>query len=118
MPQFRYSAMGHDGKVLSGVIDADSRPQAIASLAEAGTFVTQLDASDDGETDAAAWFTRRVSLRDKSAMLQHVAVALQAGLQLLDAVRVVEQQAESRALRNLTNDLGQRIAGGESRARS
>jgi len=114
MPQFRYSAMGRDGKALNGVIDADTRPQAIASLADSGAFVTRLDAANDIDAAAASWFVRRVSLREKTAMLQQIAVALQAGLQLLDAVRVVEQQAETRALRNLTGDLAQRIQEGEA----
>ena len=45
MPDFQYQAIGADGRALDGSIDAANRAQAIATLADRGTFVTQIDAA-------------------------------------------------------------------------
>jgi type II secretory pathway component PulF len=47
-------------------------------------------------------------------MLRQLATALQAGLGLLPALRVVEQQAEHPALRSLAGDLAGRVQAGDS----
>jgi len=47
-------------------------------------------------------------------MLRQLATALQAGLPLLSALRVVHEQAESDALRDLVGDVAARVQGGES----
>ena len=118
MPDFQYQAIGADGRALDGSIDAANRAQAIATLADRGTFVTQIDAAAEptAATGALAGLTmrRRVSQRSKTAMFQQVAVALQSGLPLLDALRIVEYQAESPAMEQLAHDLSESVQGGDA----
>jgi type II secretory pathway component PulF len=119
MPSFRYSALDGTGKAVRGEIDAPARADAIARLAEQDVYVTKLDCEDAGAAAAPARrfglpLRRRVSLRSKAAMLRQLATALQAGLPLLSALRVVAQQAESDAMRTLASDLAERVQAGQS----
>ena len=127
MPRFEYSALTRDGRTITGHVDAESRPLAIAELADAGRFVTSLDEPATYDRDAVErevaprsrpgsllpWRSR-VSHRALASMLRQLAVALQSGLPLLNAVRVVEQQAEQAPLAELAADLADRVQGGES----
>ena len=127
MPSFQYSALDATGRSVNGLIDAASRAEAIARLSERSIYVTDVDSSDhsgkadhksDVQPSPAAelplpW-RRRVSLRLHAAMLQQLATALGAGLELLPALRVVQQQAANEALQTLVGDLAQRVRSGES----
>ena len=129
MPRFHYTALRSSGDAIAGDLDADSRPVAIAELAKTGLFVTEIERGDHSESDrespaeagaaGAIWkglLTRRRTLtpRSRAAMLRQLAVALQSGLTLLSALRVVQEQAESTALAEVCRDLAQRVQGGES----
>jgi len=127
MPSFHYRALDSNGQAVTGEIDADGRAEAIARLTEQNIYVTDIDADmrfekahhrskTEGSTTARfglPW-TRRVSLRVRASMLRQLATALHAGLELLPALRVVEQQAENEALRALVSDLAERVRSGES----
>jgi type II secretory pathway component PulF len=120
MATFTYNALDRQGRAVSGTTAADSRGGAIAALAEEGIFVT--DVSDGvqpaqkahGEPASRPGRHRRVPPRVKASMLRQLATALQAGLPMLPALRVVHEQAESEALAELAADLAQRVQGGES----
>ena len=119
MPDYQYKAMAADGQVVEGVVGAESRAQAISTLAEGGTFVTDIDRTAAlVQADAGSVWSlpvrRRVSGRAKTAMFQQLAVALQSGLPLLDALQIVAHQAESPALSKLAHDLSDSVRRGEA----
>ena len=135
MPHFQYSALTQDGQTVNGQVQAESRQTAISDLARGGKFVTVIDTAGAGALPraeagrreqpapggparvASGWSLRRrrtVSARSHTAMLNQLAVALQSGLPLLVALRVVEEQAEHAALAELARDLAERVQSGES----
>jgi general secretion pathway protein F len=120
MTDFHYSALDRDGHAVTGVIESDDRAAAISSLAGQGVFITDIHtgAAPAQPSEAAPWWRRsgprRVRVRDRAAMLRQLATALQAGLPLLEALRVVQQQAEHGALAVLAGDLADRVQAGES----
>ena len=119
MPEFQYTALNSEGRPVNGRLAADSRETAIAQLATDGRFVTELsaEAPDTAPPVAGGWPGAgggRVSARTRAAMLRQLAVGLQAGLPLLAALRVVEEQADQPALARLTADLAEQVQGGES----
>jgi type II secretory pathway component PulF len=127
MPDFHYSALNPQGQSVTGVIRAETRHHAIAALAERREFVVDIsdapagDAAGSAKTGDASlrgWWTRisqrKVSLRAKAAMLAQLATAQEAGLPLLQALRVVEQQSDNPGLASLLADLASRVQGGES----
>ncbi len=128
MPRFRYSALDESGQPTAGELEAAGEAQVVSQLAAQGVYVTQVDAlgvaggvaGGGGEADASSGFDWRgwlgggVSLRSRAAMFGQIATALEAGLTLLHALRVVEEQAESEPVRRLVGDLAQRVQGGEA----
>ena len=120
MPHYRYNALDAGGSEVNGTVAADSRHGAIAALSGRGIYVTDLDQGDLAPKSAAtalrlAWpVRRRITLRAKAAMLRQLATALKAGLPLLPALRVVEAQADTAAMRDLAGNLATDVQGGES----
>lgn len=118
MPHYRYNALDAVGSAVNGTVAADSRQGAIAALAGRAIYVTDLREAADKEAPAGglrlAWPGRRITLRAKAAMLRQLATALKAGLPLLSALRVVEAQADTSAMRDLAADLAADVQGGQS----
>jgi general secretion pathway protein F len=122
MPEFQYSALDRQGQVLSGLIATPTKPQAISTLAQQGRFVTEIrerqqDSKGEGASTASwrwPWSRRRVPLRMKASMFAQLSTALTAGLALLPALRVIEEQAGQPALRDLVGDLAGRVQSGQS----
>lgn len=135
MPEFSYTALDAQGTSLTGTLTAASRRAAIDRLAARGEVAVEVveragagpgpgrvtaspAASAASATSAASTgtslFGSRVSPRQKAAMLRQVAVALQAGLNLLPALEAVAEQAESAALRDLVTGLAERVREGSS----
>jgi type II secretory pathway component PulF len=118
MATYRYSALNSDGRAVNGRIAAETRHGAIAALAEQGIFVTDVADGAGGDEKPAGVSAdrltrRRVSHRAKASTLRQLATAMEAGLAMLPALRVVQEQADSPALRELMSDLADRVRGGE-----
>ena len=119
MVSYSYSALDDNSQVVNGQVDAPGRGEAIARLAEQRLFVTDI-APRQGKAEPRAgavtgvFAGRRVRPRARAGMLRQLATALQAGLPLLSALRVVQEQAESEPLRALVSDLADRVQSGES----
>jgi len=118
MPRYTYSALDEHGAPVSGSLQAAGRSEAIALLADRKVYVRQLNEPDAEQKQAEsrsrpAWFGRRVRPRLRASMLQQLATALQAGLPLLTALRVVQEQSDNRALRELMSDLADSVQSGD-----
>lgn len=102
------------------MITAPSRPRAIELLAKRGSLVTDIAVADDtsqappGLAGLNPFASNRVSARARVVMLRQLAVALRAGLNLLTALQVVEQQADGPGVSRLAGDLAHRVQAGES----
>ena len=119
MPEYQYKAIAADGSPVEGSINAESRPGAIAVLTGDDRYVTDIEeATPEAQAGAgplkAISAVRRVSPRAKTGMFQQLTVALHSGLPLLDALRIVEHQAESPALMKLAHELAESVQSGES----
>ena len=125
MPTFSYSAIASNGRNAAGVIDAPDKPGAIARLAERGEFVTEITPSAPAARTANAWDdtsapaakaagSGRVRPRERVTLLNQLAVGLSAGLPLVNALRVVEEQAESSAVRGLVSRLASAVTSGQA----
>src|SRR5204863_9759892 len=117
MPEFQYVALDRQGQSLTGWIATPSKQQAISNLAQQGRFVTEIDertqiseSASAGPATRSRWFgQRRVPLRLKASMFTQLSTALSAGLPLLPALRIIQEQATQPALRDLVEDLANRV---------
>ncbi|NQU75923.1 MAG: type II secretion system F family protein [Planctomycetes bacterium] len=121
MPSYAYSALDANGQPITGEVAADGQSEAIAILADKSVFVTDIAAVGQfrpakGKKTSLALglpFRRHLRPRSRTAMLRQLATALQAGLPLLSALRVVHEQAESGALRSLMGQLAESVQAGQ-----
>jgi type II secretory pathway component PulF len=132
MPTYRYIALDRSGHKVAGSLAGQSRSSAIATLAQDGVFVTELkEAPAQGRAHPSAagrlgapnastgvWghlgMFRRLPARRKAAIFRQLATALKAGLPLLPALQVVQEQLEHAGIRALVADLAGRVHSGES----
>lgn len=139
MTTFRYSAVDGAGRGVAGTVEAPSRQAAISSLLERKVYVTtvaEAEAEGDagpsrGQTRATssgssagvegtitAWLRsaswKGIGLRGVTGLFRQLATALEAGLPLLTALRVVREQSESAAMGELVDDLARRVEAGDA----
>ena len=118
MPHFSYTALDAGGTTVTGTLNAASRRAVVERLAASGQAAVEVAEGGEAATAAAkpgvSLFGGRVSPRQKAAMLRQVAVALQAGLNLLPALEAVAEQADTPALRGLVEGLARKVQEGSS----
>lgn len=109
MGVFEYEAMAKSGKSVRGVIDADTPAAARRKLREQDLYPTRLAQSDTKAAAAAGApaveergvLTGRVSQRDISLMTRQLAVLLQAGMPLVEALGALMEQTANPRLRKV-----------------
>lgn len=126
MPTFLYNAMDPTGEKTSGVVKAENISQAAASLRDQGLTIMNLtegkEGEGEGEEGAAAagapmdFLTAigRVSNNDIVLLFRQLASLSGAGVTLIDSLRILENQAESRKLRYILTHVRMEIETGHS----
>ncbi len=105
MGVFEYEAMAKSGKSVRGVIDADTPAAARRKLREQDLYPTKLSQSDTKAAHGAphveerGTLVGRVSQRDISLMTRQLAVLLQAGMPLVEALGALMEQTANPRLR-------------------
>lgn len=106
MSVFEYEAMAKSGKSVRGIIDADTPAAARRKLREQDLYPTKLAQSDakagvpgvHAAEERAAW-VGRVTQRDVSLMTRQLAVLIQAGMPLVEALGALMDQTANLRLR-------------------
>ncbi len=94
MAVFEYKALEESGKQVKGVIDADSPVAARRKLREQQLFPTKIkqnSGSTGTQADSSGLGLGGVSTRDLSLMTRQLAVLLNAGMPLSDALNAMLQ---------------------------
>lgn len=119
MPDFAYKALTSRGTASEGRIEAASRAAAVQLLSQRGEFVLEMDEHVAGVAVARAsggWTLSRsrITPRQRLALLRQLSVALDAGLTLVVALKVVADQADTPSLRALATELIEEVRRGEA----
>lgn len=107
MGVFEYEAMAKSGKNVRGVIDADNAAVARRKLREQDLYPTKLSqssakaAAGASASEERGALTGRVSQRDLSLMTRQLAVLLQAGMPLVEALGALMDQTANPRLRKV-----------------
>ncbi|MEX0726538.1 MAG: type II secretion system F family protein [Planctomycetaceae bacterium] len=118
---FQYQAKNNKGKLLAGVIEADTLAEARRELRSQGMFVLQV--ADDTRKalsfDLKRWkksFTpkRRVSKTDLLLFTTQLSVMCRAGIDLAEALQNVSQQCPNKALKLTLEEVYQDVADGKA----
>jgi len=108
MATFKYSARDAAGRVVAGAIDAETEVLVIGKLQEMGFFVTSLEKqAGRGAGLSIAGFRRlrRVGLRELTVFARQFATMVNAGLSMVRTLSILEQQTESRKLRQIVGEV-------------
>jgi type II secretory pathway component PulF len=112
--------MTAEGVRRGGRLAAASRAAAVAQLASRGEFVLEMQEGKRGDADAGSgsrglsFGGNKFSPRQRLALLRQLSVALGAGLPLVAALRVVAEQAEGSALRDVAQELIDAVEQGDA----
>ncbi len=126
MGQFFYKAVEQGRGNVTGTIEAVDRRSAVATLADEGRFVVELaeqtlepSVSGDkkAELDLAKFLkfgSRRITSKDILAITSQLSTALQAGLPLLNGLKIIRDQQHKPATRNMLSELVKSVSSGQS----
>lgn len=121
MPDFSYTARDLTGSVVSGTLSASDRDEALGQLAAKTLFPVRVEAASAG--GLAALFKggdekgpRRVSTAQLGPFYSQLADLIGAGVPLLRALQLIEEQASNPALQEIVSDLRSQVADGRQLA--
>ncbi|MED4925860.1 type II secretion system F family protein [Anoxybacillus geothermalis] len=112
MAQFKYEGRDQSGRKKAGVITAVSRREAAVKLREKGIRPLAL-----AEVPPSIWnkeisFGRAVKLQHFVIFLRQFATLVRAGVTIVDSVRILAEQTESKPLARALSDIEQSLCGG------
>ena len=115
MPTFDYSAYNDAGKLINGVVSADSERQARRILKDRGLLPSSLvELGDKGTGKRRIGLEARVNNFDLSLLLHQQAILIQSGLPLEEALRMTIEQAETAGQRRMVESWRSEIIEGRS----
>jgi general secretion pathway protein F len=124
MPVYHYKGYRNDGGAATGIIDAESPKVARVKLRKVGVFPTDMveqgsatassSSGTTGKSIAGIGRSPALTTTDVAMMTRQLATLLVAGLPLVDALGVMVDQTEKKAVKGLMADIREEIRGGAS----
>lgn len=120
MPEtFVYRARDTSGRLVRGLLEAESEANAVALLRERNYLVVDLKAAPAGAKIVFDWralLQRPVGARSLAVFCRQLATLVEAGVPLLNALVVLAEQTEDRVLRRAVAGVAEHLQGGRSLA--
>lgn len=103
MAVFRYSAKDQTGRMISGVIEADSDAMVVDRLRDMGFFITALERTVE-RTDVMQYLQGLfgIGLKDLAIFSRQFSTMVNSGLSLVRTLSILEQQTVNKRLREIT----------------
>lgn len=114
MPTYDYSAYDAKGKLVDGVVTADSERQARRQLKEKKLLASKIIEVSKSSSKSKMGGRAKVNDFDLSLVLQQQAILIQSGLPLEDAMRMTIEQAETDRQRRMVESWRSEIIEGRS----
>jgi general secretion pathway protein F len=122
MPVFEYKALTTAGKTVQGLREAESPKTLRSVLRREGVFLTEVlgekaaAAQAKREVSVRRWVVGRVSPQDLAIATRQLAVLVNAGIPLVEALGALVEQVEHEKLKRVVSDVKQRVNEGASLA--
>ena len=102
MAIFKYSAKDNTGRLISGVIEADTDGMVVDRLRDMGFFITKLERTVE-RTDVFQYLQGMfgIGLKDLAIFSRQFATMVNAGLSLVRTFSILEQQSTNRRLKQI-----------------
>lgn len=111
---FNFTCRDNEGRTIRGTVDASNSKEAAVMLRQQGFFVVYLNERGVNPLTSVFKRFRRVTFGDIVNFTRQLSSMITAGLTLPEALRILEQQTESVALRTLLFDMLHEVEGGKS----
>ncbi len=113
--KFNYLARDKQGKAQTGSIEASNKSNAIKTLQEHGLVIVRLRGVGEGSFLAKRiTLFERVKKKDIFVSFRQLAILIEADVSLIQSLRALSEQAESRKLKEVFADVANKIDGGDS----
>ncbi len=108
---FRYRAI-KDGKIIAKDIEAESEKAVRASLSQGGYIPIEIRASTKARLAFIGAILDRVTFNDIVDLTRQLAIMLNAGLTIVDALDILKNQTKRTTLKNLIEDIDKQVKAG------
>lgn len=125
MAIFEYKAIDHSGSNRSGIVDADSPREARTKLRQDGIHVVQIEQIQDkskgkggkgGESTVGSLFAPKADPRQLAIVTRQMATLNKAGISVVDGLKALIDQVESREMEKVLRDVREKITSGDTLA--
>lgn len=113
MPGYMYRAIGPDGKEKKGNITATNQEQAASKLKADGMIIMKIEPQSALNKDI-SFGAPRVKARDYAVFCRQFVAILKAGVSVINALQMMSEQTENKALRSATISLVDDLGKGET----
>jgi len=114
MPEFSYRAKAGPRRIVEGNLQAETETAVIERLSRLGYFPLSVAKVEKEEKRKFSFrFLKRVRRRDLSVFTRQLSDLLESGLTLLEALKITEEQTESRGLKEALGEILQEIRDGK-----
>lgn len=117
MPIFEYRAYDENGNNRGGIVDADTPAAARLKLRAERVHVFEIAELKDGKTGSAGqkkFRLKRGSLGELAIVTRQFATLLNAGIPVVDALKALIDQVESRAMEQVFRDVREKVTQGQT----
>jgi len=113
MAVFRYSAKDNTGRLIAGVIEADTDAMVVERLRDMGFFITNLERTVE-RTDVFQSLQGLfgIGLKDLAILSRQFATMINAGLSLVRTLSILEQQSSNKRLKEIVAQVRVDVEGG------
>ncbi len=121
MPLYEYKALGTDGKISKGLVEADSQKNARLKMKKQGLMVTEIVEKNTMKKSGGAslpFFGNRVSQEDIANMTRQLASLVKANIPLVDALNALVEQLETVGLKSVLAQVRESVNEGSSLAKA
>ncbi len=114
MPTFRYQVRLPDGRIQSGIVEAEDNDSAMEALEERQYEVLSIEsyAGMEKGADSIMRFFNKVKTKELVATIRMLSVMVSASVPLVDAVRNIVHQTKNPRLKAIMADVANEIEGG------
>jgi general secretion pathway protein F len=114
MSRFNYIAIGYDKKSVKGTVSAESPYAARKHLRAKGLHPTAIKEVSETQSRSLMSLFRKAGKAQVTEFTKQLAIMLNAGIKLTDALNVLVQQVSDVNLKNAVTDIRDRVVTGES----
>ncbi|WP_261841551.1 type II secretion system inner membrane protein GspF [Aliamphritea ceti] len=118
MPSFEYHALDMTGKKHRGFIDADSGRQARQLLRDKKLLTNILTPVNEQPSKRKLWFKPKISVQQLALFTQQLAVLIQSGIPIEDALQATIEQSNSKHLCTALQGIKSKVREGQGIAES